>query len=491
MVRFSLLFLCIIPLPSSRAATVSADALRAPGDEGTPKLADVLARYFQTEDARARKALVEDVRRVADGAVDEVAAALAELELWSEPEASEGKFEAPIAGGSPLHVSYRLPKDYSIERRFPLLVTIQKSSRRLFVGSGWAMRPAFPQWLPASATERFVHVSYFTPTEATFAASGTLGAEFRAVVREARRRFRIDSDRIFLHGEWEGGEAAWQVAMFQPHLFAGAILVASIPDLPYPATMYRMMAGSNLNRLPLLVATPVARGLSDPGDPRASARAETPDSGTKDGPDSPPPNASLGRLTAAGRAIELLAAETGSPWKVLHYPLGLTLESTAAESESAAALASFLGRSREMQTDNVSRVFRYPSQGDAGWVRQTKFLGDVWEAEVISIEARSQATDSVPYAYRVLLDKLASIVGERGDQSFEIRTHHCGGIDVLLRPGDVDWSKPVTVRINGARRHDSVVEPDIAAMLEEAYRDWEFQHPPWARLRFSIRSDGE
>ena len=42
-------------------------------------------------------------------------------------------------------------------------------------------------------------------------------------IRDARKRFRIDSDRVFLAGHGEGGNAAFDIGMSRPDLFAGVI----------------------------------------------------------------------------------------------------------------------------------------------------------------------------------------------------------------------------------------------------------------------------
>ncbi len=49
-------------------------------------------------------------------------------------------------------------------------------------------------------------------------------------VRDARKRFRIDSDRVFLSGHGQGGNATFDIAMSRPDLFAGAIPVNGVSD---------------------------------------------------------------------------------------------------------------------------------------------------------------------------------------------------------------------------------------------------------------------
>src|SRR4029077_9295624 len=47
---------------------------------------------------------------------------------------------------------------------------------------------------------------------------------------DARRRFSIDSDRVFLAGHSMGADAAWDIGFSHPHLFAGLISISGAVD---------------------------------------------------------------------------------------------------------------------------------------------------------------------------------------------------------------------------------------------------------------------
>ncbi|MGH7202106.1 MAG: alpha/beta hydrolase-fold protein, partial [Planctomycetaceae bacterium] len=53
---------------------------------------------------------------------------------------------------------------------------------------------------------------------------------FLESLRDARRRFRVYSDRVFLSGHGMGGDAAFDIGMSHPDLFAGVIPIAGIAD---------------------------------------------------------------------------------------------------------------------------------------------------------------------------------------------------------------------------------------------------------------------
>jgi predicted esterase/tetratricopeptide (TPR) repeat protein len=49
-------------------------------------------------------------------------------------------------------------------------------------------------------------------------------------LRDACRRFSIDTDRVFLSGYSTGGDAAWDIALAHPDLWAGAIPISALAD---------------------------------------------------------------------------------------------------------------------------------------------------------------------------------------------------------------------------------------------------------------------
>ncbi len=51
-----------------------------------------------------------------------------------------------------------------------------------------------------------------------------------AALEDARRRFSVDSDRVFLTGHHMGADAAWDIALSHPHLFAGLISISGAVD---------------------------------------------------------------------------------------------------------------------------------------------------------------------------------------------------------------------------------------------------------------------
>ena len=72
---------------------------------------------------------------------------------------------------------------------------------------------------------------HYTPSE---------HAAVELALRDARRRYAIDSDRVFVAGQLTGGNMAWDFALAHPDLFAGVIVISGfpakyVPRLPAPS----------------------------------------------------------------------------------------------------------------------------------------------------------------------------------------------------------------------------------------------------------------
>ncbi len=61
---------------------------------------------------------------------------------------------------------------------------------------------------------------HYTPSEQAAA---------QLALRDARKRYSIDSDRIFVAGQLMGANMAWDLALSHPDLFAGAVVISGLP----------------------------------------------------------------------------------------------------------------------------------------------------------------------------------------------------------------------------------------------------------------------
>lgn len=146
------------------------------------------------------------------------------------------RFEAtPIAGQPSIPFVVQLPPEYDPLRKYPAVVTLAKPGTPLEQQVTWwageyddaiqsrrgqATRHGYiviaPQWSDKHQFE------YKFSAREHAAALGSL--------REAMKRFSINSDRVFISGHGTGGDAAWDIALAHPDLWAGLICIGGKSD---------------------------------------------------------------------------------------------------------------------------------------------------------------------------------------------------------------------------------------------------------------------
>ena len=139
-------------------------------------------------------------------------------------------FGADAVPGGPPAYSVALPPGYSRDRFAPVLVVLGPYGKDPAAGVRfWGANAGGA----GAAARGYVVVSPdLSGTLAREVAGGADGTRHpygeaqleavRAVVEDVRRRFAVDPDRCYLAGHWSGGDAALDVALELPDLFAAA-----------------------------------------------------------------------------------------------------------------------------------------------------------------------------------------------------------------------------------------------------------------------------
>lgn len=123
-----------------------------------------------------------------------------------------------------------LPPEYDWHHKYPMIVALHpaehSSKAELDYWGGTATKPG-----RAQAAGYIVIAPEYVEAEAR--EYGYSMSSHEAVSRsiiDARKRFNVDSDRIFLTGHGMGGDAAFDIGMSHPDLFAGVIPINGICD---------------------------------------------------------------------------------------------------------------------------------------------------------------------------------------------------------------------------------------------------------------------
>ena len=117
----------------------------------------------------------------------------------------------------------QLPPEYRHGRHYPVLIVLHQSGetaraqldrwRDLAAENGYVL--AAPEWESGGKGYTYSEREHQTVLD---------------TLRDLRRRYRIDSDRVFLFGLREGGVMAFDVGLSHPDLFAGVSTMGATPE---------------------------------------------------------------------------------------------------------------------------------------------------------------------------------------------------------------------------------------------------------------------
>ena len=397
------------------------------------RVRDLLRDYLRSEDEVARQALRATVANEEAGN----AATIAELARQMRPPLDPPEptapglhgFEFAGADGAPVSCLVQVPPEYDPLRRYPTIVTLHAGfTTPADQITWWAGQPGPDGRRVGQATRHGFIVIAPRWTEEGQSTYGYTAREHAAVLtalREAQRRFSIDTDRVFLSGHSLGGDAAWDIALAHPDLWAG--LVAITPG----AGRYVNHYWHNARTLPIYL---VGGELDN------------------------------GTFSRNGMDIDRYLSK-GFDTTYVEYR-GRGHEHFADE-----LLRIFDWMERRKRTflpTTIDTVSMRPWDNFFWWIEhsgappKTVVLPSQWppgpQIRPFGIEAKTTATNGL-------------IV-------------HCGAerVRVWLSPDLVDFTQPVNVSLDGRKLSRDPIEPNEAVLLEDLRTRGDRQHPFWAVL---------
>lgn len=201
---------------------------------------NALAReYLTTADAARREAILELIAKEEAGRPELLGMIIGAMKpLLSLPEQSPEDPEGLLRVTLPetenigqVEYTIQLPPEYDPRRRYPCIVALP--------GLGSPPETAISWWCGGynpETKERFgvaTRYGYIVIVPKWFEAGqmkyNYTGGEHDRVlrcVRDAYRRLNIDTNRVFISGHFDGGAAAWDLALSHPDMWAGAVLMS-------------------------------------------------------------------------------------------------------------------------------------------------------------------------------------------------------------------------------------------------------------------------
>lgn len=414
------------------------------------KLRDGVVRYLREPKAADRGPILQNIESTEGSSVDQLAKLIARMKPpWHDVEYAKnaaGAFLTLLAPGQTedgdftYHV--QLPPEYDPYRRYPTLLVLNGSynspEQEL---DFWAGSP-----LPVEGSTEGVRrgqamrhgyitiaVEWQKPHQYDYEYSGREHLAVLTSLRDAMRRFSIDTDRIYLTGHDIGGEAAWDMGQSHPDMWAGAL-----PIIPRYENDQKYIAHTweNAEYIPLYFVA--------------------------------------GQLD--GRTI----AENSQVWNKY-----LRLK------RFDATLAEYKGRGHEPFHDEILNMFDWmsfkkrggpPAKFDCGALRPWDNF--FWWIEVDELENQFMIYPTDWSGGRVTPAHIKGRITPDNEYNRLTADARGYGVTLWLGPDFVDFNKPLRLTLNNRKLADPEggIKPSAAVLLEDVRTRADRQRPFWAKV---------
>ncbi|MBI2823671.1 MAG: peptidase [Planctomycetia bacterium] len=336
-----------------------------------------------------------------------------------------------IAEGEPAVTCFvYLPPEYDPHRLYPTIVTLHGASTPEQQIDWWTGSPQ-EDGSRIGQAGRFGYIviapAWGKEQQSTYGYSLNEHLAVLNSLRDACRRFSIDTDRVFLSGHWMGGDAAWDIGLAHPDLWAGVIPIVSRAD------KYVRAYWEATKSVPVYAV-----------------------GGEMDG-DTPSFNAPMFDrcLTTAG--INLTVVE-------------------------------YLGRGHENFSDEILRLFDWMGRIKRNFARKSltgysmrPFDNFFWWVELKDLPTKSMA-DPVDWPLERGLRPAKTTATINANNGVTVSTG-ADRVTMWLSPEIVDFNKRLPVSVNGRALKTGPIEPSLAVLLEDVRTRAARLHPYWAKVQ--------
>lgn len=394
--------------------------------------------YLREQQAARRAQILAEIRDLEGGTPERVAQILKLIKPPEPvPEGAErgvryyeiGVELAPPSG--PVRYLVQLPPDYDPLRSYPTILTLNGHGYRPELQLDYWAGGEHPKVGRVGQAMRHGYIvialDWMEPHQADYEYSLREHQAVLGTLRDAMRRFSIDTDRVFLTGHGAGGDAAWDIGLAHPDLWAGVI--------PFLARADKYVS-------------------------RYRENAEYVDWYFVDG-------------ELNGDNIEHNASQ-------LDFYLRPSIPATLAE---------YHGRGYEPYQDEIQRLFdwmnrrkRRPPPDEFECRSMRPWDNFFWWLELEGLPERSMVDPATWPPKRGT--RPTQIRGREYETNKLGVFHQAERTTVWLSPEIVDFSQPIEVELNGRRisPRDRTIHPDLGVLLEDARTRGDRQRPYWAKI---------
>lgn len=393
--------------------------------------------YMRTTHEAAREQILADLEKYEGASPRYIARLLANMKPPIETEHDEklppGAFQITVPGLSgegDVEYLVQLPPEYNPYRRYPVVVTLNSAlttpaqqivwwcgdyNERQQMRMGQASRRGYIVIAPKWSRQHQVKYDFSAQEHAAVLFS----------VRDALQRFSIDTDKVFLSGHSMGGDAAWDIALAHPDLWAGVMPVGASTD------KYIMKYYTNGKHVPLYYVA-----------------------GELDG----------ARFANGAQVIDKYLKYVGYDATIVQYQ----------------------GRGHEHFYDDIQNMFawmehhrRDPLPKEFECVSMRPWDNFFWWVELEDIPAKFTV---LPAAWTTKGVRNASVKAKLNSAtSISIQATDGCKTTVYLTPEMVNFENRFTITYNGSSKNITT-QPSLPVMLEDARTRGDRLHPFWQKV---------
>lgn len=398
---------------------------------------ELVRQYLTTPDKLGRVQILERFRSEEGGTPALVAKIIAQMKPPVEtPAASPGQpgyYALEVAGQAqlpPVPYLVQLPPEYDPLRRYPAIVTLH--------GAGSTAEQQVDWWAGAWSGDRregqatrhgyiVIAPRWTAEHQKEYGYSAREHAAVLDPLRDACRRFAIDTDRVFLSGHSIGGDAAWDIGLAHPDLWAGVVPIVARSD------RYCSLYWKNAKLLPFYCVC-----------------------GELDG----------GKMTSNARDLDRYL-KRGYNTTVVEY----------------------LGRGHEHFSDEIQRLFDWMGRMKRNFfpkeftcVSMRTWDNFFWYVELSQLppKAMIEPVNWPPQRGTQPVETEASITTNNG---IYVSTG-AGQVSVWLSPEVVNFERRVNIVVNGKRVNvrEPYLDANLETLLEDVRTRGDRQHPFWVKV---------
>lgn len=401
------------------------------------KVRGQIREYMNQQQKPDREQTLKYLLKEEGGAPALVAGLLANMKPPVDPPAAEdplkkpGYYSVPVlaaANEAPINCLVQLPPEYSPYRRYPAVVSLHGAGTTAEQQVDWWAGGWSKGWRAGQgARQGYIVIApeWAAPHQPDYNYSAREHAAVLNSLRAVCQRFAVDTDRVFLSGHSIGGDAAWDIALGHPDLWAGVIPIVAQSD------RYVAFYKNNARYVPFYLV-----------------------GGELDG----------NKLTKNATDLDR------------YFKAGFNV-----------TVVDYQGRGHEHFYEEILRLFDwmgrfrrdfFPLEFDCVTMRQ--FDNFFWWLECGDFPSKGIVE---PSSWPPPRGALAVNVGGKISGKNTVNVHSgAGRVTVWLAPKMVDFKKPITVSVKGRRLNSGFIEPSVATILEDVRTRGDRQNPFWAKV---------